>query len=912
MNYIENLTQEEQETLCELITGNAFKVLFVKSEQAFSRIQKGFRAKSVSEKQALKLAKSNIDKPFIADFINNYVDRWLQEIREHIDNLEREGIEHDNAVAQTMIDSVFSSNINLYFRLVGKAHEVDDKEVLLEKMKQVEADRKKRAEEEKHQKAIEEKERQIFDQKQEFEQEKIALQKEYEQKIENLAREKEGLQTSLEEAQKQIAEFQNVQNASIIIDPDYIAQFDDTNSSLLPTIDSNEIYSLCCVSADHSDQPWLMRYADLGNDGEYQVFHRDENKLPLFKNRDKLFYKDGPSNDGFLGVWRWSAQPNDKDPSKDYITSRYSKEISVIEVVIIQEVLSLDDLVELIKDGVEYQLRGRKTLFSICTSGGRYIGILCNAKDIRSEGGNITFSEECNFVPIYEFSVENIVRLSNGQLIYKYAFIGRPDKIYRVKSSAEIVKHIVLSSISWDEYRGRGMIRANYRGFKDFLNRLPVDDIIDQIKSRCHCSGIVAKDLLDDFLKKAGNYIDGKSLEDDVIRSAISVNTEFQQKAKELVRIDWEKDNQKLISEAKNDIKSIYDEIKAAQERLAAAQEALVVTKAEKEKLEKIIAGKETLAEDVEKAVEERINKARDNAAEFIAEMAFSCAKTKPYGSKRTTVQYRLNPAIEDIGDLELHHSWKDVINTAAIELEEAGVARQYCYGLASFLCAAYIEKQSLLLIGPNTFDIVQAFSAAVDAHRYGILSCEGYYNNEVASGIGSQGESVVIINNLFESGWVNRLPEILAKKDILYIVTHPYAEDIQVEPNSIYGFMLPLFTEFFIDKKASGRYVGGYFAEDFITYSVPKKNDKDVKTLKKFALSVFVRNKINKLVTIMHDIYPETTSDDEFLFAILPIAYATSKMPELIESINETKQESPISVNLKHDLQYLLKVDDE
>ena len=61
-----------------------------------------------------------------------------------------------------------------------------------------------------------------------------------------------------------------------------------------------------------------------------------------------------------------------------------------------------------------------------------------------------------------------------------------------------------------------------------------------------------------------------------------------------------------------------------------------------------------------------------------------------------------------------------------------------------------------------------------------------------------------------------------------------------------------------------------------------------------------------------MHDIYPETTSDDEFLFAILPIAYATSKMPELIESINETKQESPISVNLKHDLQYLLKVDDE
>lgn len=912
MNYIENLTQEEQEILCELITGNAFKILFVKNEQLFSKIQKGFRAKSVSEKQALKLAKSNIGKPFIADFINYQVNRWLQEISEHIENLEREGIEHDNAVAETMIDSVFSDNINLYFRLVGKEHEVDDKEALLEKMKQVEADRKKRAEEEEHQKAIEEKERQISDQKQEFEQEKIALRKEYEQRIENLARENERLQTSLEEAQKQIAELQSVQNASIIIDPDYIAQFDDTNSSLLPTIDSNEIYSLCCVFADHSDQPWLMRYADLGSDGEYHIFHRDEDKLPFFKNRDKLFYKDGPSDDGFLGIWRWSAQPNDKDPSKDYIISRYNKEISVIEVAIIHEAMSLDDLVKLIKDGVEYQPRGRKILFSMCTSSGQYIGILCSTKDVRAEGGNITFSEECNFVPVYEYSAEKIVHLSNGQLIYKDAFIGRPDKIYRIKSSAEIVKHIVLSSIFWDEYRGCGMIRANYRAFKDFLNGLPVDDIIDQIKSACRCSGIVAKDLLDDFLKEVGNYIDGKSLENDVIRSALAINTEFQQKARELIRIEWENENQKLIFEEKKKIESIYVEIKTAQERLATAQEALAITKAEKEKLEKIIAGKETLAEDVEKAVEERINKARDNAAEFIAEMAFSCVRTKSYGSKRTRFQYRLNPVIKDVGDLELHNSWKNVIDTAAIELEEAGVAKQYCYGLASFLCAAYIEKQPLLLIGPNTFDIVQAFSAAVDAHKYGILSCEGDYNDEVASGIGSQTESVVIINNLFESGWVNRLPEILAKKDILYIVTHPYAEDIQVEPNSIYGFMLPLFTEFFIDKKASGRYVGGYFAEDFITYSVPKKNDKDIKALKKLALSAFVRNKINKLVTIMHDIYPEMTSDDEFLFAILPIAYATSKMPELIESINETKQENPISVNLRHDLRYLLEVDDE
>ena len=45
MNYIENLTQEEQETLCELIDCKAFKALFINNQQAFSRIKKGFTNK---------------------------------------------------------------------------------------------------------------------------------------------------------------------------------------------------------------------------------------------------------------------------------------------------------------------------------------------------------------------------------------------------------------------------------------------------------------------------------------------------------------------------------------------------------------------------------------------------------------------------------------------------------------------------------------------------------------------------------------------------------------------------------------------------------------------------------------------------------------------------------------------------
>ena len=53
MNYIGLLTKEEKSILCEIITGKEFKELFKRNEQEFSKIRKGFRAKSLTEQYAL-------------------------------------------------------------------------------------------------------------------------------------------------------------------------------------------------------------------------------------------------------------------------------------------------------------------------------------------------------------------------------------------------------------------------------------------------------------------------------------------------------------------------------------------------------------------------------------------------------------------------------------------------------------------------------------------------------------------------------------------------------------------------------------------------------------------------------------------------------------------------------------------
>lgn len=915
--YIGLLTQEEKLILCEIITGRNFKELFMKKGKEFSEIRKGFRAKSLKEQDALSIAMDNINKPFIAMWINEWVDGCLREIQERIDKLEGEGSSPDIALATAMLDSDFSRNVNLYFKLAGKSLDTDALSKLHDRMESIKSEHAKNAAIDDYNKIWEEEKSNFLDQIKVAQQSVDTIRAEYEQKIQEIEQKKDQLESLLTEAQERIAELQTVPTAVRSVDADILACFDDTDTSVLPPLNSDEIISLCGVITDARQQKWLVRYADLDHNGRYCIFHRNENFPPYFINRDKIFYKNGPSTEGFYGIWTWSATQNENDPSKDYILSRYNANLDAIEVVIISEVSNLDALVNLLKNGIEIPIRSSRVMFAIRTSKGKYMGILCRAKELKMLNGITTFAEDCIEVPVYEFTHDDILRLDSGFSFYRSAFAGSPDKLYYLKSPLEIVRNVVFSSISWATYKTRNVTRSEYRTFKDFLGGIPVDDITCKIQTKCRCSNPAAKKLLDEFLEEVRKYVDGDSLEDEIIRSAISASIDLQEKTKALIRTDWETENKSLLAEAQKKLDALKAELSSTTDSLTEAGETLHKTKLEEKRLAGIIAEKEKLAEDVEKAVAERIQKAQENAADFIANMAFVGRQPVHVTETETSAAVEVFPkpviapyhTFSSFGapkDLEAHHSWADVIDTAIIELGEAGVAEKHRSGLAAFLCAAYIEKQPILLVGPNAIDIAQAFSAAVRGIKYGMLCCEGSYSNQIIAEIGTNGEDIVIINNLLASGWMNRLPEILSRKDIFYVATHAYAEDIQVEPKSLYGFMLPLFSEFFVDKKASGEYYGGYLDDDFKPCPASKGACKELRVLSKFALSPLVRNQINRIVATMHGIYSATTADEEFLFAVLPIAYASLALNELTEAI-DTEKSIAISADLKRDLKYVL-----
>lgn len=696
----------------------------------------------------------------------------------------------------------------------------------------------------------------------------------------------------------------------------HLAEYDDTNLAALPGYDygnddSGEIISLCRIFTDKFENRWLSRCADLNTYGNYEIFYQDKNEPPYFRNRSKLYYNffensNTTSDAGFYGIWTWSATRRDTDETKDFLVVNYTPEIDAIEVKIMEDSFSLDELIRLLKKGVDFNLNSGKVMFAI-KSGSQYTGILCKAKDLDINNGVAVFSKNYTIAPVYRFGGNDILNLHNGFLFYRKPFAGIPIDLYPVRGPREIVKDIIFDFLSWNACKARGLTHDQHKSLKNFIGTIPDSDVTEKIVSELHCSPTEAQNYLDEFLDNAVSYIDGSSIEDDVLGSVISANDKLWEKGKNSIREELVKENEDLIAE----YNSLNDDLGTIKNEIKASKSTLEKTKADNEQFEQSLANRKKLAEDVEKAVAEKIQNARENAAEFLATMAFTTAlpeKTeKAVETAKVPALYHTLPARGDINDLEVYHSWTHVIDTTAFELELAGVSGKYSSGLASFLCAAYSKKQPILLVGPNTNDIIQAFCASVTHldHIHGILYCEGKFNHQVIAEIGTHNEDIVIIHNLLGSRWMNGLPEILSKKDIFYIVEHPYAEDIQIEPRSLYNFILPVFTEFLVDKKAEGGYRGGYFTEVLDPNKAPEDNHVRLKSLPKLGLPALVKNQITSLAASMHGIYPEVSGDDDFLLALLPIAYATMKMDKLTESLDSS--DIALSKDLKSRMEYVL-----
>lgn len=924
MNYISLLTQDEIETICNQISGKGFKALFQKKSKEFSKIKPGFRPNGISEKDAVSLGIKYIDKPFISSFVNTAVENWLEEIDEFYANLILNGRGEDEAMAETLLESYFSENIDLYFKLTER----DADEVYIAKIRETMADIAAQADENKQE------EQALWpDATYEAEDFREQLKKNTEQlniykdQVQSLKDEKASMEQDLADAQTRIQKLQQDKQEMEAELTSFRAriQYDDIEE--VPTAIEYQDFdytSLCEVSSpDYMGQVWLNRLADIRKNGTIEVFYEDENMPKYFGNRSRIFFKDGPNEAGTIGVWNWKSMPNNNDPSRDYVTSEFNSVVEPIEIIVVQECKTDIELIEKIKAGMDVEITSRRVIFAAYLSKAQYVGILCRYSDLEQAGKLTRLNKKVISLPKYDISGRDVTHLSNGKTYYRSISIGIPSEVVNVKDPMDIVKTVILARNSWQLLKQQGKTRGEWKNIRDFLDGLDTTPIIDDIIASANCSHSEATKMLNDFIEYAQNYIDGTSIEDQILSAVIVSNSELMNRCKSLIRDEWIVENQESVDAANNVLAGLKRDIEQAKQQqekdYSEAQEKLASIRQEHEALvstlqtiDADISAKEQLAIDVEAAVKQKISHAQNNAADFIANFAFvpqmAIAASEPSAvsnlmAMKTSAEecmcYVQGSELKP-DDLEIVSTWKEMLDAIASELIEAGVASSFSLPFAAYMYAAYVNKSPLLMVGPNANAIVDAFSGAISGKMSGILDCTGNYNAHSVKACYSSEDRVVRIVNPFSSDWIVRIPDIVSNRDKFFVAVHPYAEDIQIEPKSLYGYVLPIFTELFVEKSPTGIIFGGQCTENYEDFPPVKASKSHNKLFAEMHVSLLAKTKMQVLLNNMHTMLNDQNLDYDVVFALLPYAYATMQTSLILNAIQEgEKKRIAVSRNL-------------
>ena len=545
---------------------------------------------------------------------------------------------------------------------------------------------------------------------------------------------------------------------------------------------------------------------------------------------------------------------------------------------------------------------------------------------MEQDGSTVKLKKYVITIPFYNFEDKDVIQLSNGKVYFKRINIGMPVEVVKVKNSFEIVKSVIMSRNSWTLFKQSGKTRSEWRIIKDFLENMDTMTIVEDIAQTAKCDIVDAEKFFDEFCEQAKEYIEGTTIEDSLIAAVVYANSEMMERCKKLVTEDWNSEHQLEIEKAQKDLQELEQQIQSVKDKSAKEQQdaddQLAETKKQQnllltslKKIEDDIATKEKLADDVEKNVAEKIRQAQDNASQFIADFAFiSQARAINSADKvierKTTdvfqIDYQPGKCLQLNEDWE-SSNWEELLETIAEALEDVGVARRYSKPLAAYMYAAFLTDSPLMIIGPSASNIVDAFSGAMFGCTAGILECEENYNSEMIQKCYESGDRVVKIINPFNHNWIARIPDIVKYSDIFFIAVYPYSEDVQIEPKSMFSYMLPVFTEIFIDKEPIRDIQGGRLTNEYEDFSLIEPSRLHTKILKNLHISLFTRNKIQKLFSNLHDMLKDESVDFDIVFLLLPYAYATMQLPVLLEAIQSgDKKMLSVSNDLLNEIENL------
>lgn len=861
MDYISKVTDEELRVICDLIPLRHFREAFKMSPKRFNRLSK-YRPEKVPLSEIKRIVVNRGSDPFMSDLLNSSIQTLLNIVHEQISLFTDAGDDAHTAILRALPKSDFREHMDLYFKLSGDTYSSEYAALVQSAIIEIEA-KGKIAD------AAEAETVRDEDSSVELEHLRSALA----EAQQNLAQERDTraslqdqystAQEQLEESERKLAEFQR------------LASYADPSAEISTNKDF-PYTSLCCVGMPSGNSLELYRIADIV-DGLIQTQRQDGTP-----QRDVLYTKDRSKQKDYIGIWAWRTEPNYNPGRLDYIVSEFLAAHTPVQILVVPDCKNVDDLKECLRQGIACVPDGERTLYTVVVDG-EYIGLLCGRSDITEKNGIVTLKSSVTKLPLYKFHEQEIIKAREWSFFYRI-HLGIPMELLQIRDPLETVKELVLQRSPIAKLKDWGTIREA-RGFRSFLQGLPVTDFLQEIAELCSCSLEEAKNYINEFIQHAEEYLQGTDVESTTLCTALECSSALTEKCQALNEEKWRREHAERLKQAQEELAKVTDETQRQREQ----RDRLVMEQQRLEERQKTLTAEitqqEQLAADVEDQVAARITMAREKAADFICEMAFHGPAAVPLPAPAS--QDRFMPGKKLDTDIREYHEAWDAVCTLQDELEEAGVTERYASMLAAFLYTAYVLRVPLLLAGPNGRDIADAVSAALFGRTASTLRCEGEYDPGAVEEYTGEESQIIALLNPINTGWISHIPELTAVKDKLILAVHPFAEDLLIEPKGLYNYVVPVLTELFVDRPASREYAGGCFGTDFREYECAEPQKK-IHLARKLPMPAMLRNWLQQMLADMKAILGKDTPDYDVLFATLPYASVTGRTDTILEDIED------------------------
>ncbi|MGI6788447.1 MAG: hypothetical protein ACOX4X_02940 [Aminobacterium colombiense] len=578
-----------------------------------------------------------------------------------------------------------------------------------------------------------------------------------------------------------------------------------------------KIDSLCMVLLkEDGSTKQLYRLADLEN-GAWGPIKRDEEGI----DREILYYSPSFNlPDKTIAVFSWEPF-YDNGYKQNIIISNYNW----VEVIYKTD-YELSQIIEEIRAGVAWANRTHDLLVIFDEAGAYYLALFWPQKEMElMQTTNVLKSKSTTkYLNIFKIDKRHInscaenTHFNDNRYYYSQLKLLDNEAINKkfFFSPEKIINDIVYQHIK----KFSNLSRKKCSKIKDVLNNVGEASILDGISSEFGCDLDEAKQYYEKYIDVVQKVISVNEGNGALFQNLIENNSVLSERFISEVEANWRKKKQKTV-----------EELNQLKERILHQENILVEQDKKITEKENLIKELEQIEQETCEKIRSRLGKARSEVSTLLEEYAFLLPtenKTLHSDVVSNDISFLVASKLSQEQANE-EEGFDDIQYDLAINLGEAGVSdNSIATELAQFLISAYYNRVNLLLAGIGGLDIVLALNAvfcnsAVPAYLNLSVNIS---MAEACNFLKESNDQIIVIPNALNSKNLDKvllLTELFPKK--MFIFLSPFSQSLTIEPDELYQYMLPLFTEFYISKSATKDYIWGSAQQVACKFSINAKN---------------------------------------------------------------------------------------